>query len=87
VIVGDEGIERCGAEDDLLAVGPAESGPPAYLGGGRRLGRKIGGQLEERGLVGFRPLALGWSAHKQIVAPDWSGADSSAADSAFIHKL
>jgi hypothetical protein len=47
MIVGDECIERSGAEDDLLAVGHSEPGSPAHLGGGLSFGRRIGWQLKE----------------------------------------
>jgi hypothetical protein len=56
--VGDEGIERSGVEDDLLAVGPSEPGSPADLGGGLSFGRRIGWKLKEWGLVGLRPVAI-----------------------------
>lgn len=51
VLVGEQGIEGQGAIDDLIAIGPPESGPPDADRGGRHgpVGR---GQVEEGGLLG-----------------------------------
>ena len=69
MIAGDQGVERRGAEDDLLAVGRPEPRPTPPRVGGLGLGGRIAGHLEEHG-VGLRAFAARWSAHRSgVVKP------------------
>ena len=57
MIAGNQGVKRCGAEDDLLAVDRPEPRPTPPRDSGLGLGRRIAGQLEESG-VGLVRLRL-----------------------------
>ena len=59
MILRDQGVERRGAEDDLLAVGGPQPGPAGKVRG-RRLGSGwlVLRHLEESGLLDPGPLLI-----------------------------
>ena len=86
VIVGDQGVERCGAEDDLLAVGGPEPRPTPPRVGGVGLDGRIAGHLEEHG-IGLRASAARWSAHGTIITMGFAPDDRIRPEPRLFHKL
>jgi hypothetical protein len=87
MVLGDDRIEGGGAEDDLLAIGGAEPGPSPGRGGGLGPGGRIAGELEEGGLLGPGPSAIGWGAHGEIITVNLALGYQTWCDPGFFHKL
>ena len=86
MLAGDQGVERRGAEDDLLTVGRPEPRPARTRVGGLGPGGRVAGHLEEHG-VGLRAFAARWGVHRTIITVSFTPDDRIQPEPRLFHKL